>query len=96
MPDIVKCQECGIIVGQYVTLDEYKELLVKTVLVQDDLSNALSDGLNPYRQEEGKTLRRLLERVVKLGSSLSPGPSLWNDNQEEFRQLLADIREVLK
>ena len=81
MADIIKCQECGIIVGQYVSLAEYQEL------ADDSKVGILS------LVEQRSQLRELLKRWNEY-QWLFEDMNL--DSAPELAQLIQDTGEVLK
>lgn len=66
--------------GQYVSLTDYQELSDRALICAADVLK----------------LSKLLARVVEIGPNLDIRPSLWNDNKEKFRELLAEIKDAMK
>lgn len=96
--DGYKCDRRGDLSGEYVPVAEYIELQATLLQEQDKLSQALSNGLNPYLQTETAALRALIQRVVEIGPKLTDIAldGVESGTSPELTQLLKDCEAVVK
>ena len=89
MPDIIKCQECGIIVGQYVSLAEYQELKDKAIVCANDVIRLVA-LLKRWNEIAPDLFNDELFNTNPLMLEWTPTKS------DELTQLIQNTSEVLK